>query len=236
MRRPVAVFRSSALLDTDAEIKDGKLIMTGAVHDVDFARMAAADPYDWDVDPQGDPRAGAKVRLRITELIPVRTKVGTSYDFITKTTQPVYEAQRTHRRPRDAHGHDRRERRVPHDAGGHRRGPRVPGVGSLRGRGRADDPHRAYGHEADREPDDRWSPASVAPRRRGRRVLGRRSGRAHAGRWLPGPRRRPLPLHGGQPGAAAGSPPVRPQVLDRVPFRLDPECVRPGRPVQRTRL
>ena len=91
MRRPVAVFRSSALLDTDAEIKDGKLIMTGAVHDVDFARMAAADPYDWDVDPQGDPRAGAKVRLRITELIPVRTKVGTSYDFITKTTQPVYE-------------------------------------------------------------------------------------------------------------------------------------------------
>ena len=37
-------------------------------------------------------------------------------------------------------------------------------------------------------------------------------------------------------GACGRFASVRPQVLDRVPFRLDPECVRPGRPVQRTAM
>ncbi len=87
----VAVFRSTALLDADARLKGTTLTVTGAVHDVDFARMAAADRFSDGTDPRGDVRPGAKVSLDITEWISTRKQIGTAYDFITKRTEPVYE-------------------------------------------------------------------------------------------------------------------------------------------------
>ena len=87
----VAVFRSTAILDA-ASVLDGKrLTVTGKLSNVDFARMQSADPFDWGVDPAGAPRAGATVKLTFTELVPTRTRVGTTYDFIAKRTVPVYE-------------------------------------------------------------------------------------------------------------------------------------------------
>ncbi|MDH5244501.1 MAG: Ig-like domain-containing protein, partial [Chloroflexota bacterium] len=87
----VSVFRSTALLDADATIDGKRLAVRGALHDVDFERMAAAVPNDWEVDPRGAPRAGGKVRITVDEKISVRKQIGTGYDSITKTTSPVYE-------------------------------------------------------------------------------------------------------------------------------------------------
>lgn len=87
----VAVFRSTALIEADARVESGALTLTGNVHDVDFASMADAAMDRWDVDPAGAPRAGATVSLQIKESIPTRKQIGTAYDWITKTTSPVYE-------------------------------------------------------------------------------------------------------------------------------------------------
>ena len=45
----------------------------------------------WEVDPRGAPIAGASVTVTFTEQIPVKTRIGTDYDFIEKKTVPVYE-------------------------------------------------------------------------------------------------------------------------------------------------
>ncbi len=87
----VAVFRSTALVGASAGLDGRSLTVTGTVNDVDFARMATADVGDWGVDPAGAPRAGARVTLTITEVIPTRHKIGTTYDFVTKRAAPVYE-------------------------------------------------------------------------------------------------------------------------------------------------
>ncbi len=86
----VAVFRSTALLTTEARLQGRRLTVSGAVHDVDFAGMEAVDPGTWEADPTGDPRSGARVRLKVIEVTPVRRRIGTSYDFITKQSAPVY--------------------------------------------------------------------------------------------------------------------------------------------------
>ena len=87
----VAVFRSTALVGASAGLDGRSLTVTGTVNDVDFARMATADVGDWGVDPTGAPRAGARVTLTITEVIPTRRKIGTTYDFVTKRAAPVYQ-------------------------------------------------------------------------------------------------------------------------------------------------
>ena len=86
----VAVFKSSALLDAMSTLEGKRLTISGTVHDADLAKFETGS-FSWDVDPRGKPRAGASVQLTVTELIPVRRQVGTAYDFITKTTRPVYE-------------------------------------------------------------------------------------------------------------------------------------------------
>ncbi len=86
----VAAFRSNALLGVDATLDGTTLTITGNVHDVDFAKVEATDAGDWGLDPAGAPRANARVTLDITEQVTTRTQVGTAYDFVTKTTSPVY--------------------------------------------------------------------------------------------------------------------------------------------------
>ncbi len=90
---PVVVFRSTAVLDVEAVLKGTSLTITGAVHDVDFAR------YDEDpgtelseIDPRGAPLAGRRVDIRISEDTQVTRQTGTRYDFIAKRTVPIYES------------------------------------------------------------------------------------------------------------------------------------------------
>lgn len=89
----VAVFRSTALLDVEADLEGDQLLVTGSVHDVDFGAMERLTSSNEDPDPRGDPRAGTAVRLKVIELRSVRTKTGTMYDPITKTVRPAYAYQ-----------------------------------------------------------------------------------------------------------------------------------------------
>ena len=90
---PVVVFRSTAVLDVTPVIDGTTLTITGAVHEVDFAR------YDEDpmaelseIDPRGAPLAGQRVDIRIDENTQITRQTGTRYDFIAKRTIPVYES------------------------------------------------------------------------------------------------------------------------------------------------
>jgi len=47
---------------------------------------------DWDGDPGGRGISGRRVSVVVTELVPVRTKVGTRYDFIEKVVVPIYDS------------------------------------------------------------------------------------------------------------------------------------------------
>jgi hypothetical protein len=88
----VAVFAASALVSVRGTVGGTRLAIDGSVNDVAFERYEAAGlDGPWDVDPVGDPRAGASVRVRVVEHITTVLKVGTSYDFITKRVEPVYE-------------------------------------------------------------------------------------------------------------------------------------------------
>ncbi len=88
---PVAVFRSTAILDATPTLKGTTLTISGAVHDVAFGAFDEPAPSSlWDVDPRGAPRAGVNVTLHVTELISVLHQTGTQYDFIAKRSMPVY--------------------------------------------------------------------------------------------------------------------------------------------------
>ncbi|OGO53876.1 MAG: hypothetical protein A2V85_10000 [Chloroflexi bacterium RBG_16_72_14] len=88
---PIMVFRSTAVLDAESTLTGRRLVVWGGVHDVVFDRYDVPGVDLWAVDPRGDPRAGASVALRVTEVIPIVRKTGTRYDFIAKRTVPVYE-------------------------------------------------------------------------------------------------------------------------------------------------
>ena len=88
----VAVFRSTALVDVSADIVGTRLSATGKVNDVAFDRFKVEGAaYDGGVDPVGQPRANARVRVRVVEVLALRRKTGTDYDLITKRTEPSYE-------------------------------------------------------------------------------------------------------------------------------------------------
>ena len=219
----VATFRSTALLDADSVLDGTHLTVTGKVSDVDFARMALADPFDWSVDPAGAPRAGATVKLTFTELVPTRERTGTTYDFILKRTVPVYD-------------YDQREvdlgtRTVTTGADGTFRTARVvtggdarlPDRRALRRRGRAD--HLGPRVRGTRHPPRgrRTAVADVArPFVRGRIAeysVGERVRVTMRG-GHPVPADRSLPVHGGASRPPAGDRPVRSDVRRHVPRRL----------------
>ena len=89
----VAVFRSTAVLSADGTVTGGRVVTTGSVNSVVFARFetAAAQADPWSVDPAGAGRANAAVTVRTVASIPYRVQTGTAYDFITKRVAPVYE-------------------------------------------------------------------------------------------------------------------------------------------------
>ena len=87
----VAVFRGSAVVDTEGVLAGRRLTLTGRVSNVDFARFDAVAPGDlWSVDPRGAVRPGAAVSLRVVEHWSLLRQVGTRYDFVLKRAAPVF--------------------------------------------------------------------------------------------------------------------------------------------------
>ncbi len=92
--RSFLIFPSSRTVEATARIANDRVAVNGSVHLVDVDRLeaeVAAVGWDWDLDPRGAAVRGATVTVRFVELIPVRTKTGTEYDFIEKKVVPVYE-------------------------------------------------------------------------------------------------------------------------------------------------
>ena len=90
----IMVFPSMWTITADAEIRDGRVRMSGAVNIVDRDRLErelADGASIWDLDPRGTPVRDRTVTARFKEIIPVRTQVGTTYDFIEKRVVPLYE-------------------------------------------------------------------------------------------------------------------------------------------------
>lgn len=90
--RYVLVAPSRAWLSGDGSVVDGRIVVEGKLTWTDMAGLDAA----WAAgtvleDPAGRPIAGGTVRARVIHLVPIRTQIGTSYDFIEKRVVPVYE-------------------------------------------------------------------------------------------------------------------------------------------------
>jgi alpha-2-macroglobulin len=92
--REFIVFPSMWTVRADADIRGGRVRISGGVNVVDRDRLeteiADGKPV-WDLDPRGAPVTDRTVTVAFTELIPVRTQTGTTYDFIEKRVVPVYE-------------------------------------------------------------------------------------------------------------------------------------------------
>ncbi|HJP88283.1 MAG TPA: Ig-like domain-containing protein [Candidatus Limnocylindrales bacterium] len=88
----VTVFPSSSWIAADTTMAGGKIVVDGKLSKVDLPAVEARLAQGLDVDdPAGAPIAGGKVRIVVTQEIPVRRKTGTDYDFIEKVVVPIYE-------------------------------------------------------------------------------------------------------------------------------------------------
>jgi hypothetical protein len=98
--REFVVFPSMWTIAAESEVRDGRARISGSVNVVDRDRLeteiAEGTPV-WDLDPRGAPVANRTVTVSFTELIPVRTQTGTTYDFIEKRVVPVYEYRQRER-------------------------------------------------------------------------------------------------------------------------------------------
>lgn len=88
----VVVFPSRVWIDGQATLSGNRLSISGAVSRLDVAKAEAqlADGK-WELDPSGAAVPSQAVGIRVVHVIPVRKQVGTTYDFISKLTKPVYE-------------------------------------------------------------------------------------------------------------------------------------------------
>ncbi len=93
--RSVVAFPSRSWLRAEASVTGDRIVMSGTLSLADLAGFEAAltagtSPYD-DGDGAGKPIPGGSVRATVTHLVPVRTQIGTTYDFIEKKVVPIYQ-------------------------------------------------------------------------------------------------------------------------------------------------
>jgi hypothetical protein len=89
---PIIVFPSSVWLDAHSAVRDGRLHVSGTASRVDLAGVnAQLDRSHWPGDPAGATLDGQRLQVRVIHVVPVRTQVGTDYDYIEKRTVPRYE-------------------------------------------------------------------------------------------------------------------------------------------------
>ena len=90
--KAVLVFPSAYALDAAGVVVGNRLRVTGSLDEVDLAKVERQLADDsWDGDASGAPVGGRTLTVTITELIPVRHQVGSTYDFIEKVVRPQYE-------------------------------------------------------------------------------------------------------------------------------------------------
>ena len=92
--RRFLVFPSHWTLIAEGVVRDGRVRVSGTVHEVDTERLereVAAGGSIWELDPRGAPVAGASVTARFVEIVRTRRQSGTEYDFIEKRVVPVYQ-------------------------------------------------------------------------------------------------------------------------------------------------
>jgi hypothetical protein len=85
------VFPSAYDIDATGVLVGNELRMTGTLTEVDLARVERELETGWDGDASGTPVAGRSVDVVVNELVPVRRRVGSDYDFIEKVIRPRYE-------------------------------------------------------------------------------------------------------------------------------------------------
>lgn len=88
--RWLVVLPSSSWIAASGTVADGQVVVTGKLSRVDLPRLEAAIAAGGDLDPAGAAIGGGSVRAVVVHLIPVQTKIGTTYDFIEKKVVPLY--------------------------------------------------------------------------------------------------------------------------------------------------
>lgn len=88
----VQVFAGNAVITIDGSpnASGSTVSIEGAVNHVAFERYEAPGADIWAVDPRGAPIAGAPLTLQVTAHTIRTTRIGTTYNFITKRTEPLY--------------------------------------------------------------------------------------------------------------------------------------------------
>lgn len=92
--REFIIFPSNWIVSGDATVRGGRVRVSGSVNQLDRDRMEreiAGGTASWEVDPRGGALRNRLVRARIIELIPVRRRIGSDYDFIQKRVIPLYD-------------------------------------------------------------------------------------------------------------------------------------------------
>ena len=88
----VVVFPASEQLDESGAVTGGRVKVTARLRAVDLAAVERQLALGtWAGDPGGPGIAGRKVSVVVTELVPVKKKIGTRYDFIEKVVVPIYQ-------------------------------------------------------------------------------------------------------------------------------------------------
>jgi hypothetical protein len=87
----VAVFPGDWWIDASGTIAEGRLRVTGTLSELDRERLEREFTDTGDLeDPAGTPVRSGRLTATVTELIPVRTVIGRTYDFIAKRSVPIY--------------------------------------------------------------------------------------------------------------------------------------------------
>ena len=91
--REFVIFPSHWLVRGEASLEGRRLRITGSANELDRNRVereVSGGTSAWEVDPRGKGLTGRTVRARIIEEVPIRTRTGTSYDFVEKRVIPLY--------------------------------------------------------------------------------------------------------------------------------------------------
>ena len=92
------VLPSTSWLEATGTLANGQIVVTGTLSRADRDKLEAAIRSGEDMNPAGAPIGRGSVKAIVVHEIPVREKVGTSYDFIEKRVVPVYEYSTRHER------------------------------------------------------------------------------------------------------------------------------------------
>jgi hypothetical protein len=87
----VVVYPAAVWIAAKGVVREGRVVIDGSLSRVDLERVERdLLAGTWPENPSGAPAAGGTVTIRVVEIIPVTTQIGTTYDYIDKRAVPVY--------------------------------------------------------------------------------------------------------------------------------------------------